>query len=244
MSKKILNHPDRDEIIKMLNDGESVRKVSAWSKEKYPTNKSLHLSTVTLQKFRKDSLQLDGKVLKDIQETAAVQQRALEEQQRQAQLESSNAYQEKINEIANTHLDVARKILQLDTIIENRIEYWFNAIGTGDATPQQADKELRQYMDRQMVMLQQYKKFVEGMADKTIDHNVNITVMNDQIVVIRDAIKDVLSEFSPEVAIKFMDKLDKKLSNLSYSPESPGQVNTKTLESVEVQVLSDDENYK
>jgi hypothetical protein len=241
MSKKILKHPDKDDIIRMLNDGESVRKVSAWTREKYPTNKSLHLSTVTLQKFRKKSLQLDGKVLKDIQDASLVQQRALEEQQRQVQLESSNAYQEAISEIAGTHLDVSRRLRELDKIIGDRIEYWFNTITAGDATPQQADKEIRQYMDRQMAMLQQYKKFVEGMADKTIEHNVNITAVNDQISIIRDAIRDVLLEFSPEIAMRFMEKLNAKLDMLDYSPESPKPVNTKALDTIEVQILSDED---
>lgn len=238
---KILRHPDKEEILKRLNDGESIRKTYAWLKEKYPNNKKLWVSTVSLQKFRKDNLQLDGKVLKDIQEAATVHQRALEEQQRTAQLESTNAYQEKINEIADTHLDVARKILQLDTIIETRMEYWFNAIKSGDALPQQADKELRQYMDRQMVLLQQYKKFIEGMADKTIEHNVNITVMNEQITLIRDVIRDTLEEFSPDTAMIFMERLNKKLNNLEYAPEQIEKVGVNNLKAIEAQVLSDEE---
>jgi len=237
-----MKHPDKEEIIRMLNNGESVRKVSAWTQEKYPTNKSLHLSTVTLQKFRKDNLQLEGKVLKDIQEAATVQQRALEEQQRQVQLESTNAYQNAISEIAGTHLDVARKILQLDKIIEDRMEYWFNAIKSGDATPQQADKEMRQYMDRQMMLLQQYKKFIEGIADKTIEHNVNITVMNEQIAVIRDVIRDVISEFSPDLAMIFMEKLNRRLNTLEYAPPKTEVIDGKELKAIEAEVLSDEES--
>ena len=234
---KIFKHPDKDEIVRRLNDGESIRKTAAWLKEKYPTNKNMHISTVSLQKFRKQNLQLDGKVLKDIQEATSVQNRQLDEQQRLALLESTSAYQDKINEIADTHLDVSRKILQLDRIIEDRMEYWFNAIGIGDANPQQADKELRQYMDRQMALLQQYKKFVEGMADKTIEHNVNVTVINEQIVVIRDVIRDVMQELNPEIAMVFMEKLNDKLSNLKYFPEASTGVNQKTLDTIEVQVL-------
>jgi len=41
MSKKILKHPDKEEIIRMLNDGESVRTISAYFKKKYQTNKIL-----------------------------------------------------------------------------------------------------------------------------------------------------------------------------------------------------------
>jgi len=185
-------------------------------------------------------LQLKGKVLKDIQEVAVVQKRQVEEQQRHAELQATNAYQDKINEIADTHIDVSRKLLQLDKIIGDRIEYWFNAIGTGEAAPQQADKEMRQYMDRQMVMLQQYKKFVEGMADKTIEHNVNITVMNEQITAIRDVIRDVMLEFNPDTAMMFMERLNRRLTGLEYTPEVAEEVNTKTINVIEAQVLSDE----
>lgn len=242
MSKKILKHPDKEEIIKRLNEGESVRKLSAWLQEKYSTNKSLHLSTVTLQKFRKDNLQLEGRVLKDIQEAAEVQYRAVEEQQRQAALEATNAYQDKINEIADSHLDVARKILQLDSIIESRMEYWFNAIKSGEASPQHADKEMRQYMDRQMMLLQQYKKFVEGMADKTIEHNVNVTVMNEQIAVIRDVIRDVIASFDPETAMRFIEKVTAKLGPLEYSAEPAATVDRKLLNAVEAEVIEGDDD--
>ena len=67
MSKKILKHPDKEDIIRMLSDGESVRGIEAKLKEKYSNNKALWLSSVTLQKFRKDNLNLYGRVLKDIQ---------------------------------------------------------------------------------------------------------------------------------------------------------------------------------
>jgi len=105
------------EIIGMLNEGESVRKVEAQLKEKYPNNKKLWLTSVTLQKFRKNHLQLDGKVLKDIQENNKLQQLKIEEEALQRQLEATNAYQDKINAIADTHLDVASKIAQLDSVI-------------------------------------------------------------------------------------------------------------------------------
>ena len=102
-------------------------------------------------------------------------------------------------------------------------------------------EQLRDYMDRQMAMLQQYKKFVEGMADKTIEHNVNITVMNEQIAVMRDAIRDVMLEFNPDVVTIFMDKLNKKLNSLEYVPKAPEEVNTKQLNIIEAQILSDED---
>jgi len=49
-----MKHPDKEEVIRMLNDGESVRAVEAWLKEKYPSNKNMWVTSVTLQTFRKE----------------------------------------------------------------------------------------------------------------------------------------------------------------------------------------------
>ena len=52
-------------------------------------------------------------------------------------------------------------------------------------------------------VLGQYKKLVEGMADKTIDYNVNINVLNDQLNIIRDVIKKFKIKFSEYLENKY-----------------------------------------
>lgn len=238
MSNKILKHPDSNEIIRRLTNGDSIRETIAWLQAKYPRNKKMWVSNPTLQGFRKNNLNLKGKVLKDIQDASVDQKKEINKQQMQAELQSTNAYQDKINEIADTHLDVSRKILQLDAIIGKRMEYWYNAIYDGDATPHQADKEIRQYMDRQMGLLQQYKKLVEGMADQTIEHNVNITVMNDQVALIRDTIREIISLLEPSLALKFVDILNNKLGSLNYaSPLLSDGVDSDAVNSIEAELM-------
>lgn len=236
---KILKHKDKNEIIKRLTEGESIRGVEKWLKKKYPKDKTKWVSTPTLQSFRKTHLQLEGKVLKDIQDASADQRHEINQQQIQAQVSKTSAYRTKINKIVDTKLDVANKILQLDALIEDRIEYWYNAIGDGEATPQAADKELRQYMDRLMLLLQQYKKFVEGMADKTVEHNVNITVMNEQIGIIRDVVREVIEEFSPEHAILFIDKLNRRLEETDYLPAKTATVDTEQIGLIEAEIITE-----
>ncbi len=219
-ASKVLKHPDKDEIIELLaTKGESVREIESMLRSKYPSSKHLWISSVTLQKFRKENLKLEGRVLRDIQEAGRVQKQQSEKQEKIRILESTGAYTKKINEIADSKLDVQKRILQLDRIIESRMEYWYNAIISGTETASKGDKELRQFMDRQMNLLSQYKKLVEGMADRTIDHNVNITVMNEQIGIIQDVIRECISSFSPEQAMLFMEKLNRRLNATTYRPK-------------------------
>jgi len=242
LSKKVLHHPDKDEIIRRLNDGESIRTTAAWIKQKYKNNKSLQVSTVTLQQFRKQHLNLDGKVLKDIQEVSKTQKKQLEEQVLQKQLEASNAYQEKINEIAGSRLDVGKRILQLDRVIESRIEHYYNLALTGELPAGKADRELRDFIDRAITLLEKYKKYVEGMADHTVDYNVNITVMNDQISVIRNVVREIISEMDADVAMRFMDKFNSKLTQLSYRPQDTSSgIDIAELQALDIKFLEDGE---
>ena len=39
MSNKVLRHPDKEDIIKKLLSGESVKEVERWIKEKHPRSK-------------------------------------------------------------------------------------------------------------------------------------------------------------------------------------------------------------
>jgi len=241
VSKKILKHPDKEDIIRKLNNGESVRGVEAWLKEKYPNSKNMWVTSVTLQAFRKDKLNLEGKVLKDIQEAKQVEERQIQAQVQQQQLEATQAYQETIAEIANKQLDVHTQIAQLNTIVEKRIEHWYNMIASGEALPAKADNELRKYIEQQVNILQQYKKLVEGMADKTIDYNINVTVLNDQISLIRDAIRDTIAELGTEKAMIFMDSLNRRLAQTSYRPQGAAPVDIKELQTIEVGLLEDGE---
>jgi len=245
VSKKILSHPDKEDIIQMLTNGESTRSVEEKLKNKYPNDKGKHISWITLQNFRKEHLKLEGKVLQDIQDAAAVQKRQIEETMRQRQLEAVDAYKNKINEIADSKLDVARKILQLDAVIESRMEYWYNMVASGEETAAKGDNELRKFITQQMELLAQYKKFVEGMADKTIDHNININVMNDQIAVIREVIRECMAEFGPDKAMMFMERLNNKLNSMSYRPNllaATEPVEIEELQEIEYEILGDDED--
>jgi small-conductance mechanosensitive channel len=227
MSKlnKIQRHPRQDEIIARLSAGESVRSVQTWLNKIYERNPIWKVSLPTLQTFRKEVLKIDGKVLKDIQEERGKQEDELETQYIAQAVTDSSAYQDKIKQIADSHLDVATRIIQMDAIVGDRLEHWFNLVKAGEDLPQKADYELRKYIDQQMMILTQYKKLIEGMADKRVDYNVNITVMNEQIQGMQSVIVDLIrEEMGPEKALDFMDKLSNRLSSVNETKALPGKV--------------------
>ena len=164
MSNKVLRHPEKEEIISKLLQGESVKQVSAWLKKKHPKTSRLHITYMTLQKFRKEYLNLEGEALeqiKDARKNFASDSKAIE---KRALIMGSNAYQEKLAEILDDEIDVTRKMLEMEKIISSRIEYYFNALNNGSGLRE--ERVFIELLTQQRELLRDWKKYVEGFADQ------------------------------------------------------------------------------
>jgi hypothetical protein len=214
MSKKVLNHPDKEEIIKKLLEGESIRDVEAWIKTKYPKKKRLHVSYMTIQKFRQEHLNIEGDVLEDIKNKRNEKRREEAVAEAKQAINQSSAYQEKINQIVDTEIDVTKRLLEMEALIASRIEFYYNLLQDGGGVKE--DKVFMEYVSMLKGIMQDWKKYIEGFADKKIDHNVNINVAFDQVKVIKGVIYDVLEEIDPNLINVFINKLDSKMRELDY----------------------------
>ena len=215
MSNKVLNHPDKEDIIRKLLDGESVKEVERWLIQKYPRTKRLHVSYMTLQKFRTDNLNLRGEVLEDIKNKRAEVDKQSAEAEAKMIINSSSAYQQKISEIASSELDVTKRLLELDALVNSRIEYYFNLLQQGGSIRE--DKIMLEYINTMKSLMQDWKKYIEGFADKKVEHNININVINEQARMLKEAVIEVLRELNPELTYNFINSLDLKMRQISYS---------------------------
>lgn len=211
MSKKVLVHPDKEEIIKQLLEGSSVKSVESWIKDKYPRKKRMHISYMTLQKFRSEHLNLRGEVLDDIKNRRVEVTREAAEAEARMIVQNSSAYLQKIDEIASTELDVAKRLLEMDALINSRIEFYYNMLQNGGSIKE--DKVFIDYINTMKSLMQDWKKYIEGFADQKIEHNININVINEQARILRESIMEVLYELNPELVSKFVSKLNLKLSD-------------------------------
>jgi hypothetical protein len=215
---KILKHPDREEIIKKLINGESVKQIEAWLRKKYPRTKRLHVSYMTLQKFRSKNLNIKGDLLEEVKKAKSEYEQTSLDSQLKDLTTGSNAYQEKINEIASKELDVTRRLLEMDKIISSRIEYYYNILAAGGNIKH--DKIFIEYISMLKSIMQDWKKYVEGFADQKIEHNVNVQVVNTQVSILKEIVFETLQEMSPELVPVFIDKINRRLSGMdTSSPE-------------------------
>jgi cysteinyl-tRNA synthetase len=213
MSKKVLNHPDREDIISKLLEGDSVKSVEAWLKKKYPRTKRLHVSYMTLQKFRGENLNLKGNLLDDIKNKRTEVDREALDAETKLVIASSSAYQQKIDEIATSELDVARRLLEMDKVIGSRIEHYYNLLDTGGGSIRE-DKVFIEYINTMKSLMQDWKKYVEGVADTRIDHNININIVNEQAKMLKEVVLGILQDISPELVGVFVSRLDHKIRAL------------------------------
>lgn len=214
---KITSHPDKEEIISQLVNGTPVRDVAEYLRIKYPgeDNSHLRVSFSTIQNFKKNYLDLDGQVARDVRAAAAD---AISRQRLDDGLEAvseTSAYRKKINEIVDGKLDVQREILKIFVLLESRVEHFYNLLSNYEFPNAREERVFQGYIDQLIKLIESYKKYVEGYSE-SVEHNININVMNDQINVVREAVRKSLEETSPDLAIKFMDNLNKNMKTLEY----------------------------
>lgn len=214
---KVLRHPDKESIIKKLLSGDSVKEVERWLKTKYPRTKRLHISYMTLQKFRSENLDLRGDVLEEVKNRRSDADKDAIESEAKMIIASSSAYQDKISEIADAELDVTRRLLEMDKLINSRIKYYYNLLSDGGTIKE--DKIFLEYVNTMKGIMQDWKKYIEGVADKKIEHNINVNVVNEHASALKMAVLDVLSELNPELIPIFVNKLNIKMNELSFNDD-------------------------
>lgn len=218
MENKVTRHPDKEEIIKKLINGESVKSVESWLKKKYPRSPRNHISYMSLQKFRSESLNIKGDILDDIKNRKKSDELISENAEIKAAVMNSSEYQKKISEIVSNEMDVQRKLLEMEKLISSRLEFYFNVVANGGNIKQ--DRIFLEYLNSMRSIMQDWKKYVEGFADKKIEHNLNVKIIDDQIKIMQEAIIETLKEMDPEFTLIFMEKLNLKVRSLQHdSPE-------------------------
>lgn len=216
---KVLSHPNKNIIVRMLTRGDGVRKVAQYLKERYPKDKSKQISVPTLQAFRKQKLNIEGEALEVIKVAAREKRQVKNSKHESAQIRKLPAYKEKVKEIINYHVDIQNELKELMILVKARIEDLFDKAMRGEITINE-EANLQRYFQIVTTTIERWAKYVEKIADKTVETNVNITVIENQMSLMREAVREVIEEMDPEMAIKFLDKLNNKMTTLSYKHKS------------------------
>jgi len=216
--KKIITHPSRNAIVRMLTQGQGVRMVAKTIREDlHPDNKKLWVSVPTLQKFRKEKLNLEGKALEEAKLAAKEKREIKELKKEESQLKRIPAYKEKLQEAIDLHVDIPQQLRELLVLVKSRVEDLFDKSAEGSLSVNE-ESNLHKYFASWTTTIQQWAKYVDRIADRTTETNINITVIEDQMAVLRETVQEIVAEMDPAMAIKFYSRLSDKMSGLSYKP--------------------------
>lgn len=219
---KILTHPNVDLIIKLLTEGFSAKYVSDQLKQMWPHDKRKHLALPTILDFRKNHLRIDQRVIEEInlsQQLRVEAQKLTPEEREKAKINNAldkvPSYQEKIKEAIGMHVDIKQQLANLHMIMSARIEDIYNRLAEGRATGND-ERHLQNYFQTYINLIEKWAKYIDQVADFKVETNINVTLIENQLSLTREVVFEVMKEMDPALAIKFMDKLNKRMTEFSY----------------------------
>lgn len=242
--KKILDHPDKDEIISKLVIGMSAKDINEWLANKYTSvsDSKFVISEKSVKSFQDNYLDVYNMIQEDMVKT----KQALAtntEQDLQLSVQNNSTYKSRMLELANSEIDVRKMVANLCINIELRVGQIFDAI-------QENPRDINTKIDRVLIdytealgnILEKYYKFTENPADQVIQHNVTLQVVDQHISVFHDVIKEVLSQMDLETSLYFMEVFNEKMAKLK-APDKEAPMNT-DMKLAEAKLLNETINQK
>lgn len=217
---KVMQHRDRDLILRWIHDGVTSQQIQENLEKKYPgkDNKQYQIGYKTINSFKEEYMvsgQLSATLIKD----KAVPKWSKEKVAAKQALEKSSAYKLAIKEIINEELDLRRELLELLRLGKQRLEFFFNQLSEGTKMDRENEKVLLEQMKFLLAVHERYDKQVNGVKNAT-DININVNVVKDQAGIIREAIRETLADIDPNLSVEFMERMNLKIKDLEDREDS------------------------
>jgi hypothetical protein len=238
---RILEHPDKDEIISKLILIGSSSDIAEWLRAKYtnPGESRFHLGEKVIKSFQDNYLDLYVAIKEDILKTKEMQ--ISPEQELELSVKNNKTYKEKMLELAGKEVDIKSMITNMIAAIETRAGQVFDSIQE-DPRNMRADRVLIEWFDLLGGTLEKYHKLVNGAPDQIIQHNVTLQVVDQHINVFYDVIREVLSQMDIETSLYFMELFNEKISKLK--PPSEKDYSNPDLRLAEAKIINENINNK
>jgi hypothetical protein len=238
---KILEHPDKEEIISKLLIGISSSDVYEWLKAKYtnPGESKFVLSDKSIKSFQDNYLDLYTHIKEDVLKTK--QNQFSPEEQLQLSIKNNKVYKDKMIELAGKEVDIKSMIANMIAAIETRAAQVFDTIQE-DPRNMRTDRILIEWFDLLGNVLEKYHKLVNGAPDQVIQHNVTLQVVDQHINVFYETIREVLSQMDIETSLYFMEVFNEKMSRLKAPTDKPTP--TADMRLAEAKIINENINNK
>ena len=242
--RKILDHPDKDEIISKLVIGISSKDIHDWLKVKYTNVSEIKfvIAEKSIKSFQYNYLDIYNMINADLAKSKSALAASTEDQLALS-VQNNPTYKSKMLELAGKELDIRQIITNLCVAIESRLAQVFDEI-------QEDPRNINTRVDRLLIdyaevlgnILEKYYKFTEVPVNQTVEHKVTLQVVDQHISVFHDVIRKVLSQMDLETSLYFMEVFNEEFSKLKLPAEKDGP-NTE-VRLAEAKLLSETINKK
>lgn len=213
----ITSHPQLDDIISRLLNGNSPGEVALWLRMQYPETDQSHLrlSEKLLKEFSKSPLMDLNHQHKD--DLAKLDSGGQINKKIAASLLNNKTYQERLNEFADEQMDLKKELMELGHITKARMIQIFDKIQEDpEDLGSKGDYKFIKYMEQFIKVMDTYDKSVNNRPDQVIQHNYTMEYIDKRTQLIQDTITETLDELDPEITFMFMSKMQEKLSGLEF----------------------------
>lgn len=216
---KLLEHPDKDELISMLSIDTTPKQINDWLKSKYSTvgESKLVLSERYLKEFKEEYLDLYQKIREDIYKTKF--NKASPEEKVALALNGNSAYKNRILELADKKIDLDRMMANLLLNIEDRVADYFDQTSNMRLN-ERTSRALVEWVDAMGAAVERLDKIrrqdkLELEKGSVVNNTqINIQVLDQQMSEVYEVIKEILKEFDMVSSMKFMDLLNSRISSI------------------------------
>jgi hypothetical protein len=242
--KKILEHPDKDEIIAKLVLDYPAKDIHDWLAAKY-TNVSeakFVIAEKSIKVFKENYLDVYSMIREDMLKTKEAVATSTEDQLILS-VKDNPTYKKMMVGLAGKEIDIRSMVANHCIAIETRLGQVFDEIQEDPRNiNSRIDRVLIEYGELLGGLLEKYYKFTENPADLVIQHNVTLQAVDQHISVFHDVIRDVLSQLDLESSMLFMELFNEKMARLK--PPAPEPTFNTDMKLAEAKILNETINKK
>jgi hypothetical protein len=214
IAKRILEHPDREEIIsKSLANIPPIEIAESLAARYNPeTEKQFILSETYIKKFQSEYLDIYTTIKDDLYKTK--QNQVAPSEALQQEIQGSPAYHKALEKYIDTEIDIKTMVKKMVVNVEGRISQIYDIVQEDPANFRN-DRVLIEYFDTLAGILEKYDTILNGSPEQiNIQNNINIQIVDDHINVIYNIIKEILSKLDYDTSLLFIEMFNNEMSKL------------------------------
>lgn len=215
---KILEHPDKDEIITKLLSNIPNADIHEWLEAKYTSvgEDKFVLSNKDITIFKKDYLDFYSKIQEDAGKTKS---NLTAQEELRLEIQGSPLYHRSLEQYVNSEVDIKVIVKRMVASIELRAAQVFDQIQE-DPRNIKMDRTLIEWFNALTGLLEKYDTILNGNPDQiNIQNNINIQVVDQHINVVYDVIKEILEKLDYDTSLLFIEMFNDAMNKLKSKEE-------------------------